>query len=255
MKTKESLLSALLQLSITSGITFLTLLMFSSICASQLYLEPNPISSTFEKDLLLRLKRNIPANQRLKVLLDLGNLYYNDPLRTLDDFEHGFKRAAEAIDLSKKLGDESAFNAAQYIKASILMLKEDKTGVDEVLKIVNDSTKIKIQLACVKWYVYCSSTSSSQSLAAGTVWICLTESMRKITLELSDDGIGMPSNIDQTELDSLGLELMKGLTKDIKGDINFEVTGGTKITIQFSRDEINQSENLLHYMATKDQYI
>jgi two-component sensor histidine kinase len=51
-----------------------------------------------------------------------------------------------------------------------------------------------------------------------------------------DNGVGMVKAGDDTDLDSLGLKLMRGLIDEINGQIRFENKNGTVITINFKID-------------------
>lgn len=71
----------------------------------------------------------------------------------------------------------------------------------------------------------------------GTIDISLTQQGKNITLKIADDGIGIP---DKTSLDnptSLGLKLIRTLTKQLKGTANFSNGTGTRFTLQFELEE------------------
>ncbi len=53
------------------------------------------------------------------------------------------------------------------------------------------------------------------------------------TLIISDNGIGIPKDLDYHSTDSLGLLLVNGLTKQINGDIKMDNGRGTTFTITF----------------------
>jgi two-component sensor histidine kinase len=58
----------------------------------------------------------------------------------------------------------------------------------------------------------------------------------QITLLLADNGIGIGDRPTVADTNSLGLELMKGLAKEIHGRIEFASQSGTKITMIFHQD-------------------
>ena len=60
----------------------LSLLFRSPEASAQLYLEPNPINLALETQLLSELKHPLTRAKKIRVLLDLGNLYYNKPTRS-----------------------------------------------------------------------------------------------------------------------------------------------------------------------------
>jgi two-component sensor histidine kinase len=79
----------------------------------------------------------------------------------------------------------------------------------------------------------------------GEISISLEDQGGTVKLELADNGIGMDPNITETELDSLGLDLMKGLSKDINADISFDTRQGTTIIIIFKLEYLYYHDNLL----------
>jgi two-component sensor histidine kinase len=54
-----------------------------------------------------------------------------------------------------------------------------------------------------------------------------------LVLVVSDNGVGLPENIDFTNTESLGLRLVNNLVKQIDGTIELDKTEGTKFTITF----------------------
>lgn len=58
-----------------------------------------------------------------------------------------------------------------------------------------------------------------------------------IELVIADDGIGM-EDVDHLEFNSLGVQLMRGLSADIGASIKFEVNNGTTITIRFAETHL-----------------
>ncbi|AXV38808.1 sensor histidine kinase [Methanobacterium sp. BAmetb5] len=56
---------------------------------------------------------------------------------------------------------------------------------------------------------------------------------RKFTLTVSDDGVGFPSDLDYRNTETLGLELVNSLTRQIDGNISLDLTQGTKFTVKF----------------------
>jgi two-component sensor histidine kinase len=79
----------------------------------------------------------------------------------------------------------------------------------------------------------------------GVISVQLHQSGEQISLVVADNGIGMRTDVKTIELNSLGIDLMKGLSRDIKGKIYFEVKNGTRITVIFDIDPPGGSSNLL----------
>jgi two-component sensor histidine kinase len=61
-----------------------------------------------------------------------------------------------------------------------------------------------------------------------------------IHLSIGDNGIGFKQ--EAKEVNSLGLELIKGLTLDLRGELILETNNGTNIQIRFKNDPVGISE-------------
>ncbi|MFY1111660.1 MAG: PAS domain-containing protein [Methanosarcinaceae archaeon] len=57
----------------------------------------------------------------------------------------------------------------------------------------------------------------------------------RFTLLISDNGSGLPENIDFDNLDTLGLQLVNTLVNQIEGEIEIERNGGTEFRIRFGK--------------------
>jgi two-component sensor histidine kinase len=75
----------------------------------------------------------------------------------------------------------------------------------------------------------------------GEIFIGLKQTGNIMKLSIADDGIGIQHQVDENEPHSLGIELMKGLTRDIKGSITFDVSRGTRITVIFAVDSFDRT--------------
>ena len=59
-------------------------------------------------------------------------------------------------------------------------------------------------------------------------------------LVIADDGIGIQHRVEESEPpNSLGIELMRGLTCDLKGNITFDTGAGTRIAVIFAVDSLD----------------
>ncbi len=70
---------------------------------------------------------------------------------------------------------------------------------------------------------------------SGTVWInALQIDDRQLEVTVSDDGVGLPEDLDVHKTDTLGLELVMGLVeKQLEGAIEWRIENGTTFTIRF----------------------
>jgi two-component sensor histidine kinase len=72
-----------------------------------------------------------------------------------------------------------------------------------------------------------------QNAVEGNVNVTLELNGNEFTLEVSDDGIGFPENVDFRKTTSLGLQLVTTLVDQINGTIELERTRGTSFKIHF----------------------
>ncbi|HTE09521.1 MAG TPA: sensor histidine kinase [Chitinophagaceae bacterium] len=89
----------------------------------------------------------------------------------------------------------------------------------------------------------------------GEISIAMHRVRDQIKLEVADNGIGMNASIKDTELNSLGLQLIKGLSEEIRAHIEFENNMGTKISVTFYLDTLMEFENNVVMPLEKEVYI
>jgi len=76
-----------------------------------------------------------------------------------------------------------------------------------------------------------------KGVRARSMW-CLVRirDQAKWRLEVSDDGIGLPSDIDVEHVNSMGLQLIQLLAQQVGGSLEVIRDGGTRFTIRFPRN-------------------
>jgi two-component sensor histidine kinase len=62
--------------------------------------------------------------------------------------------------------------------------------------------------------------------------ICLENNETVITI--ADQGKGLPGNFDVLTTKSLGMQMMKGLTRQLKGDFDIQSNGGVTVSVKFN---------------------
>jgi two-component sensor histidine kinase len=75
----------------------------------------------------------------------------------------------------------------------------------------------------------------------GTITILLQQLDGHMKLTVKDNGVGMDAVLLDIELNSLGIQLMKGLAREINGAIAFDIDRGTRISLIFSADPLFES--------------
>ncbi|MCH8317763.1 MAG: PAS domain S-box protein [Bacteroidetes bacterium] len=69
----------------------------------------------------------------------------------------------------------------------------------------------------------------------GEIFISLkSKKNNKIVLEVGDNGLGLPKNFDIQNTETLGLELVRSLTQQLKGSLEIIRHNGTKFKIEFA---------------------
>ena len=59
-------------------------------------------------------------------------------------------------------------------------------------------------------------------------------------MEIVDNGVGM--NLQRSGTASLGMQLIKGLSKELKGTLTLKSDGGLKITVAFNPSILNYTQ-------------
>jgi two-component sensor histidine kinase len=57
-------------------------------------------------------------------------------------------------------------------------------------------------------------------------------------LNISDNGVGLPSDFELENTDSLGMSLMRGLSEQLEGTFNIKNDNGLKIEIVFNNHQL-----------------
>lgn len=77
----------------------------------------------------------------------------------------------------------------------------------------------------------------------GNIWINLERTDNsEIILTIKDDGIGVPKDFNFNKTDSLGLRLVRILTRQLEGEIELDYSQGTSFKLTF--DELDYSDRL-----------
>jgi two-component system, sensor histidine kinase PdtaS len=77
---------------------------------------------------------------------------------------------------------------------------------------------------------------------SGEIFIGLKKAGKNMELVIADNGIGIQHRVEESEPpNSLGIELMRGLTRDLKGNITFDTVAGTKIAVIFAVDSLDRA--------------
>jgi len=137
---------------------------------------------------------------------------------------------------------------ASYIPELIQYLKDSfSIGSEQIYFRTNiDSVSLDPSIAIPVGLIINEAITNSIKYAfpgnrRGEVSVCLYEIGKLMRLELTDNGAGIAKGPENMDPDSLGLQLIRGLAKEIRGDvqINSSSDHGVEIIIIFQKDVFN----------------
>jgi two-component sensor histidine kinase len=80
------------------------------------------------------------------------------------------------------------------------------------------------------------------------ICICMTEKDERVKLTIVDNGSGFDLKAED-EGKSLGMQLIKGLSKELKGIVSIETKGGTKLSVEFKKGPLTDQ---MAYVKTEE---
>ncbi|HVU99689.1 MAG TPA: histidine kinase dimerization/phosphoacceptor domain -containing protein [Puia sp.] len=135
---------------------------------AQYYPAPELVSPNKEPSLLLQLRTGNRAAEKIDALLGLANIHYNKPIKTLQDFPLATQYTREALGLSRQLQDEKRITESIYALASIYLLEDSVSEVENLLPAINnDTVKNNVQVGLAFTYVFCPQRPLRDALGKG----------------------------------------------------------------------------------------
>lgn len=193
------------------------------------------------KEVHHRVKNNL---QMVTSLLYSQSVYLEDDAakRAVKDSLH--RMQAMALIHQKLYQDEntSTVSMPEYIAELLMYLKESFDAAERI--VFNQSVEpiqLDVSQAVPLGLIITESIVNAIKYAflneqSGTVNIGLHhEDEGWLLLEISDDGVGLPSDPQEMERNSLGLDLMEGLAKQLQGTFTIKSDHGVHISIRFEK--------------------
>jgi PAS domain S-box-containing protein len=194
-----------------------------------------------EKEILLqeihyRVKNNM---QIISSLLNIQTRYVDDEetVNVLKESQNRVKSNHEKLYRSKNF---NKINFSDYIESLVWDLfysySIKKATIKPVLDI--DDVKLNIETSVPCGLIITELVSNSLKYAfpdhrKGELKISLKIKGDQYELTISDNGVGIPKNIDFRNTDSLGLQQINSLTNQIDGEIELNSSYGTEFKITF----------------------
>jgi two-component sensor histidine kinase/DNA-dependent RNA polymerase auxiliary subunit epsilon len=193
------------------------------------------------KEVHHRVKNNL---QMVTSLLYSQSVYLEDDAakRAVKDSLH--RMQAMALIHQKLYQDEntSTVSMPEYIAELLMYLKESFDAAERIVfKQSVELIQLDVSQAVPLGLIITESIVNAIKYAflneqSGTVSIGLHhEDESWLRLGISDDGVGLPSDLQEMERNSLGLDLMEGLAKQLKGTFSITSDQGVHISIRFEK--------------------
>lgn len=197
-----------------------------------------------EKEMLLkeihhRVKNNLMI---ISNLLELQSYYIKDKAE-IDVFVDSRTRADSMALIHERLyksTDLKKIDIREYISDlvsdlfDIYAMGSDKVkiniDVDEIMLDINTAMPLGL---IINELLNNSLKHAFPDNISGTITIIFNKSDDQFKLIIKDDGIGFPQDLDYEKAESLGLELINSLTRQIDGKLELNSTNGTEFKISF----------------------
>jgi len=205
-----------------------------------------------EKDLMMkeihhRVKNNLMVIQSL---LQLQSRYIKDK-DALNIFKESQNRAKSMALIHQRLyqsDDLKRIDFGEYARSLSIDLFRTNANSPELinLDIVVENVMLDVNTAIPLGLILNELVTNSLKHAfphgrSGKIWVNFHSEGSKFNLSVSDDGVGVPDNLDSEKSDSLGFRLVNSLSEQIGAQLTIDTTNGTKFEIIF--EDIYPLEN------------
>ncbi len=195
-----------------------------------------------EKNILLkeihhRVKNNM---QIISSLLSLQSNYVNHR-ETLDNLKESRDRIRAMALVHEKLyqsNDLSDINFSEYINSLLTEIQgsyKSKTRIELKIKVENIYLDIEKAIPCgliVNELISNIFKHAFKGREEGLVSLNFSK-REKYELSVQDNGVGMPSDLDMTNNNTLGLKLVDALVSQLHGTVEINRDNGTQFLIKF----------------------
>lgn len=206
-------------------------------------------NSLMEKEVLLKEIYHRVKNNLLVVssILELQTNYIDDPeivkmLKNSQDRIHSMALVHEQLYRSDNLKE---IDLSAYIKALLAKISDSHYNREKEIELIPNTTSINLNIetahSCgliINELVTNALEHAFSDRDSGSVWIYLSRTDdNEIILTIKDNGIGVPENFNFNKTDSLGLRLVRILTRQLEGNLEIDVNQGTSFKLTFSELE------------------
>lgn len=202
-----------------------------------------------EKEVLLkevhhRVKNNL---QVISGLLELQNISVTDDnvKLALKEGQNRIQSVALVHKMMYQSENVSKVNMQKYLDELLQVLqisyrnsrKNIETYIDA--KGIDFDVTLAVPISLIVNEAVCNAYKHAfENRNTGKIWVSITKEIdEKYSLLIKDNGVGIPENFDIKKLMTIGFDLIKGLSKQLKGTLKVRKDNGTVINIIFSRNK------------------
>ncbi|MGK7895615.1 MAG: response regulator [Xenococcus sp. (in: cyanobacteria)] len=205
-----------------------------------------------EKELLLKEIHHRVKNNLLVVsnLLDFQTDYIEDQelIKMFENSQHRIQSIALIHEHLYNSSDLKKLNLSEYIISLIDKLSDSYETEEKEIHFLTDIDEIYLNIETaqpcgliINELIANALEHGFREQRRGTIWLSFKkDDQEQIILTVTDNGIGFPENLDFQQTESLGLQLVCTLTKQLEGTINLNRTQGTSFTITFTELDYNE---------------
>ncbi|WP_276485970.1 tetratricopeptide repeat-containing sensor histidine kinase [Paraflavitalea pollutisoli] len=200
-----------------------------------------------EKEWLLRevhhrVKNNL---QTIISLLESQAIYLqDDALRAIESSQHRIYAMSLIHQKLYQVENVKTINMSQYLPEFMWYLREsfgENNKIQYNLEV--DPISLDLSVAIPVALIVNEAVTNAIKYAfpdgkRGTIDIAMRRVDEEIVLSIADNGVGVGLHLTGQSNNSLGLELMKGLTREIRGHIEILSNEGTTVMVRFSANAL-----------------
>ena len=202
-------------------------------------------SSLQEKEVLLQeIHHRVKNNMQIIVsMLRLQFDQIKDPQvkRLLKESQHRIRSMAMIHESLYGSDNFSRIDFAQYLEKMVSRLLRSYSIKEDLIKceVIADEIYLEISRAIPCGLIVNELVSNALKHAfpggaGGTIQVRMSsDEQGRISITVSDDGVGFQREEEPQEPDTMGMRLLEGLIQQLQGSIEWTSNGGTSITVRF----------------------
>lgn len=208
----------------------------------------------YEKEVLLteihhRVKNNMAV---ISGMLELESMQDTNSDRVLQESRDRIKSMAIIHEILYQSNSFSEINLGAYLHelteyiCSTYLAPEQDIRLDKNFEDVKLNINQAVPVGLIINEIMANAIEHGFGPAAtGTIMVSLHEEDEEVTLQIKDDGEGLPDDISITSSDNTGASIINALVQQINAGLTVNSEGGLNVTLVFTRTDASGSSNAL----------